>query len=53
MRNVIKVKPSLTITDEQLDRALETFKFCVEQVSRIPEEMKQEIMRRMLEAAGV
>ncbi len=53
MRNVIKIKPPLTITEEQLDRVLETFKFCVEQVANIPEEMKQEIMRRMLEAAGV
>jgi 4-aminobutyrate aminotransferase-like enzyme len=53
MRNVVKIKPPLTITDEQLDRVLETFKFCVEQVSQMPEEMKQEVMRRMVEAAGV
>jgi truncated hemoglobin YjbI len=53
MRNVIKVKPPLTITDEEMDRVLETFKACVEQVSKIPAEMKQEIMQRMLEAAGV
>jgi len=53
MRNVIKIKPPLTITDEELDQVLETFKFCVEQVAKIPEEMKQEIMRRMLEEAGV
>lgn len=53
MRNVIKIKPPLTITDEQLDRVLETFARCLAQVSQIPEEMKQEIMQRMLEAAGV
>jgi len=53
MRNVIKIKPPLTISEEQLDRVLETFKFCVDQVSKIPEEMKQEIMQRMLDAAGV
>ncbi len=53
MRNVIKIKPPLTITEEQLDRALDTFESCVKQVSKISEEMKQEIMRRMLEAAGV
>jgi 4-aminobutyrate aminotransferase-like enzyme len=53
MRNVIKIKPPLTISDEQLGRVLETFKFCVDQVSQIPEEMKQEIVRRMLESAEV
>lgn len=53
MRNVVKVKPPLTITEEQLGRVLETFKLCVEQVSKIPEEMKQQIMQKMLEGAGV
>ena len=49
----IKIKPPLTITGEQLDRVLETFKFCVNQAANIPEEMKQEIMQRMLESAGM
>ena len=48
MRNVIKIKPPLTITDEQMDRALETFKFCANQVSKMPEEMKEMITQRMM-----
>jgi len=51
LRNVIKIKPPLTITDEQLDRALETFKFCVDQVSQIPEEMKEMILQKMMAEA--
>jgi len=51
MRNVIKVKPPLTITDEQLDQVLETFKFCVEQVAKIPAEMKEMILQRMMAEA--
>jgi hypothetical protein len=51
MRNVIKIKPPLTIADEQLDRALETFKLCIEQVSKIPEEMKKQILQKMMAEA--
>lgn len=51
MRNVIKIKPPLTITDEHMDRVLETFKFCVDQVSQMPEEMKETIMQRMMAEA--
>jgi 4-aminobutyrate aminotransferase/(S)-3-amino-2-methylpropionate transaminase len=51
MRNVIKIKPPLTITDEQLDRALETFRLCTEQVSKIPDEMKEMILQRMMAEA--
>jgi len=52
MRSVIKIKPPLTITDEQLDRVLETFKTCVKQVAQIPEEMKEAILQRMIEEAA-
>ena len=48
MRNVIKIKPPLTITDEQLDRVLETFKFGVEQVSKIPEKTREMILQKMM-----
>ena len=50
-RNVIKIKPPLTITEEQLDRVLETFKFCVEQVAKMPEEMKEMILQKMMAEA--
>jgi 4-aminobutyrate aminotransferase-like enzyme len=50
-RNVIKIKPPLTITDEELDRVLETLKFCVEQVARIPEDMKEMILQKMVAEA--
>jgi len=51
MRNVVKIKPPLTISDEQLDRVLETFKFCVDRVSRISEETKEMILQRMIAEA--
>lgn len=51
MRNVVKIKPPLTITEEQLDRVLETFKFCVEQVANIPENMKDIILQKMVAEA--
>jgi len=51
MRNVIKIKPPLTITEEQLDRVLETFKFCVDQAAKIPEEMKGLILHKMMAEA--
>ncbi len=51
MRNVIKIKPPLTIGEEQLNQVLETFKFCVDQVSKIPEEMKKMILQKMMTEA--
>ncbi|MFQ6100030.1 MAG: aspartate aminotransferase family protein [Anaerolineae bacterium] len=51
MRNVVKIKPPLTINDEQLDRVLETFKFCLEQVSQIPADMKEMILQKMIAEA--
>lgn len=53
MRNVIKIKPPLTITQEQLMQALETFKVCLEQAAALPEEAKQKIIAEMMKAAGV
>jgi 4-aminobutyrate aminotransferase-like enzyme len=53
MRNVIKIKPPLTITQEQLMRALEVFKVCLEQVARLSEEAKRKIAEEMVKAAGV
>jgi len=50
-RNVVKIKPPLTITEKQLDQVLETFKFCVDQVSKIPEEMKEMILQKMMAEA--
>jgi len=34
IRNVIKIKPPLTITREQVDRALEVFEECLKKVSK-------------------
>ena len=53
MRNVIKIKPPLTITDAEMERVLETFASCVRQVAQIPEAMKQDIMRQMTNEANI
>jgi 4-aminobutyrate aminotransferase-like enzyme len=51
MRNVIKIKPPLTITGEQMDRVLETFTLCTEQVATLSEEMKRTILQKMVDEA--
>jgi 4-aminobutyrate aminotransferase-like enzyme len=51
LRNVVKIKPPLTITGEQMERVLETFKFCVEQVSQMTAEMKETILQMMVAEA--
>jgi len=51
LRNVIKVKPPLTITDEQLDQVLGTFQRCTEQVAHMPPEMKDAILKKMIAKA--
>jgi 4-aminobutyrate aminotransferase-like enzyme len=34
LRNVIKFKPPLTITEEQVDRVLEVFEECLQEVTK-------------------
>ena len=53
MRNVIKIKPPLTITEEEMEQVLETFTFCVQQVAQIPASMKQDIVRQMMAEANL
>jgi len=48
---VVKIKPPLTITEEQLDRALDVFEEVLEEVSRFPAPVLEQIRRRMIEAA--
>ncbi len=50
-RNVVKIKPPLTITEEQLDRALDVFEATLAQVSRFPPEMLEEIRKEMMRRA--
>ncbi|HID90038.1 MAG TPA: aminotransferase class III-fold pyridoxal phosphate-dependent enzyme [Anaerolineae bacterium] len=46
--NVVKIKPPLTITEEQLDRALDVFEATLTQVSQFPPEMLEEIRKEMV-----
>lgn len=50
-RNVVKIKPSLTITEEQLDRALDVFEEVLEEVARLPDSALEHIRQKMIEAA--
>lgn len=50
-RNVVKIKPPLTITEEQLDRALDVFEAVLEEVSRFPPAVLERIRHQMIEAA--
>ena len=47
-RNVVKVKPPLTITEEQLDRCLEVFEAVLQQVSQFPPEVVEMIRQQMV-----
>lgn len=50
-RNVVKIKPPLTITEEQLDRALDVLEAVLEKVSRFPPAVLERIRRQMIESA--
>ncbi len=50
-RNVIKIKPVLTITDEQIDKALQVFEICLQKVSVLSEEEKKGIMQKVIAQA--
>jgi 4-aminobutyrate aminotransferase/(S)-3-amino-2-methylpropionate transaminase len=50
-RNVIKIKPVLTITDEQMEKALQVFEICLQKVSALSEEEKGGIMQKVMAAA--
>lgn len=50
-RNVVKIKPPLTITEEQLDRALDVFEEVLEEVARLPDSALEHIRQKMIEAA--
>lgn len=50
-RNVVKIKPPLTITEEQLDRALDVFEEVLEGVSRFPAPVLEQIRRKIVESA--
>jgi 4-aminobutyrate aminotransferase-like enzyme len=50
-RNVIKIKPVLTITDEQMEKALQVFEICVQKVSVLSDEDKAGIMRKVMAQA--
>lgn len=50
-RNVVKIKPPLTITEEQLDRALDVFEEVLETVSRFPATVLEQIRRKIIESA--
>jgi len=50
-RNVVKIKPPLTITEEQLDRALDVLEATLVQVARFPSDVVEMIRRRMIEEA--
>ncbi|HUW95825.1 MAG TPA: aminotransferase class III-fold pyridoxal phosphate-dependent enzyme [Anaerolineae bacterium] len=47
-RNVIKIKPVLTITDEQMEKALQVFEICLQKVSGLSDEDKAGIMQRVM-----
>ncbi len=50
-RNVVKIKPPLTINEEQLDRALDVFEDVLEGVARLPDSALEHIRRKMIESA--
>lgn len=50
-RNVIKIKPVLTITDEQIEKALQVFEICLQKVSALSEEEKKGIMEKVMAQA--
>jgi len=50
-RNVIKIKPPLTISDEQVEKVVEVAGICLEQASRLTEEQLQEIRQEVMSQA--
>ena len=50
-RNVVKIKPVLTITDEQMEKALQVFEICVQKISALTEEDKGAIMQKVMAQA--
>lgn len=50
-RNVVKIKPPLVITEEQLDRALDVLEGTLKQVAQFPPEMLQMIRQQMIKEA--
>jgi 4-aminobutyrate aminotransferase-like enzyme len=50
-RNVIKIKPVLTITDEQMEKAMQVFEICLQKVSALSDEDKGDIMQKLMAQA--
>ncbi|HIP97591.1 MAG TPA: aminotransferase class III-fold pyridoxal phosphate-dependent enzyme [Anaerolineae bacterium] len=50
-RNVIKIKPPLVITDEQVEKVLQVFTAGVDRVSKMTDEQKSGILQKMMAAA--
>ncbi len=50
-RNVIKIKPVLTITDEQMEKAMQVFEICLQKVSALSDEDKGNIMQKLMAQA--
>ena len=50
-RNVIKIKPPLTITDEQAEKVAEVVRICLDQVSRLTSEQLEAIRQQVLSQA--
>ncbi len=50
-RNVIKIKPVLTITEEQMEKALQVFEVCLQKVSALSEEDRGNIMQKLMTEA--
>lgn len=50
-RNVVKIKPPLTIAEEHLDRALDVFEAVLQEVARFPASVLEAIRQKMVEEA--
>lgn len=50
-RNVIKIKPPLVITDEQVEKVLQVIAVCLEKVSKLSAEQRAAIRQKMLAEA--
>lgn len=50
-RNVVKIKPPLTISEERLDKALDIFERSLAAVSSLPAEQLQQIRQQMMAEA--
>lgn len=51
-RNVVKIKPPLTITEGQLDQALDVFEACLGQVAQFPSQVLEMIRQQMIQEAA-